>query len=299
MINKYEKILFAILASIAAIIWASVLIKTSFFILLLVPIVLIPFIIINSTLISHLKGNAIKITDNQFPDLYEHFEFCCDTLEINNIPDIYLKNGNGVFNAFATRFLAKNYIVLYSSIVDAVQEDPDALRFYIGHELGHIKRKHILKHGFLVICTWLPIIGKAYLRACEYTCDLHGLKCCENPESALKAMSVLLSGPKRYATIDTKHFIKQVNHGNEFWMSLHEMQSSHPWISHRFETLDAISKNKKPKKKEKNIFAVLLSCLIPSISNNLFINLFLVVYFVICLSGGLLLLTHSLGLHHH
>jgi hypothetical protein len=45
---------------------------------------------------------------------------------------VFLLNGDGIFNAFATRFLGRNLMVLFSDIVDAMEAQPEALNFYIG-----------------------------------------------------------------------------------------------------------------------------------------------------------------------
>lgn len=35
----------------------------------------------------------------------------------------------GAFNAFATRFFGRDFLVLYSDVVDALEDNPDALNF--------------------------------------------------------------------------------------------------------------------------------------------------------------------------
>ena len=47
---------------------------------------------------------------------------------------------------------------------------------------------------------FLPLIGAAYSRAREYTCDLHGLACCPNPEHAARAIAAISAGGKRWAS---------------------------------------------------------------------------------------------------
>ena len=90
--------------------------------------------------------------------------------------------GGGVLNAFATRFLGRNYVVLLSDIVDAMEEHPDGVSFYFGHELGHIRRHHLTGNLLRAPVLWLPLIGAAYSRAKESTCDRHGRACCASPE---------------------------------------------------------------------------------------------------------------------
>jgi Zn-dependent protease with chaperone function len=96
-----------------------------------------------SALISYIKGNGVRITHEQFPDLKQQISACCRKLGLDEEPQAYLMQMGGMLNAFATRFLGRDFLVLYSDVVDGLHDNPDALNFYIGHEIGHIKRKHL------------------------------------------------------------------------------------------------------------------------------------------------------------
>ena len=113
----------------------------------------------------------------------------------------------GAFNAFATRFFGRDFLVLYSDVVDALADNPDALNFYIGHEIGHIKRKHLKWSTVLLPASMLPLIGAAYSRAREYTCDRHGLAACDSPLNAEFGMAALAAGGKRWRTMSKTSYI--------------------------------------------------------------------------------------------
>jgi Zn-dependent protease with chaperone function len=139
------------------------------------------YCVVQSALISYIKGNGVRITEEQFPDLKQQIAACCRKLGLDEEPQAYLMQMGGMLNAFATRFLGRHFIVLYSDVVDGLADNPDALNFYIGHEIGHIKRKHLSWSTILMPAAALPLIGAAYSRAREYTCDRHGLAACDNP----------------------------------------------------------------------------------------------------------------------
>ena len=82
-------------------------------------------------------------------------------------------------NAFATRFFGRNFVVLLSDVVDAMEAQPDGINFYIGHEIGHLKRQHLRWSALLAPASFVPLLGAAYARAREYTCDRHGFHACE------------------------------------------------------------------------------------------------------------------------
>ena len=132
------------------------------------------YVFAHSAFISWLRGNAVLLSQAQLPDLRARFEACCTRLGLEEMPEAYLMQGGGALNAFATRFLGRNYVVLLSDIVDAMEEHPDGVNFYFGHELGHIRRHHLTGNLLRAPVLWLPLIGAAYSRAKESTCDRHG-----------------------------------------------------------------------------------------------------------------------------
>ena len=120
------------------------------------------YLFAHSAFISWLRGNAVLLSQAQLPDLRERFEACCKRLGMEEMPEAYLMQGGGTLNAFATRFLGRNYVVLLSDIVDAMEEHPDGVSFYFGHELGHIRRHHLTGNLLRAPVLWLPLLGAAY-----------------------------------------------------------------------------------------------------------------------------------------
>lgn len=194
----------------------------------------IAYVFAKSAAIAHLRGNATEVTEQQLPDLHKQLTFCCETLHVPSIPTMYVQNGNGVMNAFATWFLGQKYVILLSGVVDAMAPNPNGVRFYIGHELGHVLRHDNPVTAFL---RWpalrLPLLGAAFSRARESTCDLHGLACSESPELAARSLAALAAGARSWAKVSLDGYRRQVAAGSGFWMSFHELVASYPWTSKR------------------------------------------------------------------
>jgi Zn-dependent protease with chaperone function len=151
-----------------------------------------------------------------------------------------------MFNALATRFLRRNYIVLFSSVLDALESRPDAVRFYIGHKLGHIRRKHLVWGPFVAIAAWLPLVGAAHRRAQEYTCDRHGLACCPDTESAFAAVAALAAGESRWDTLNISAYADQRHDVCGFWASLHELLGDYPWTCKRMHAIQSLALGHEP-----------------------------------------------------
>lgn len=183
-------------------------------------------------LIGYIQGNAIKVSKNQFSNLYSILESQCKSLGIENVPDMYIMQNGGILNAFATAFMGSNYIVLYSEIVEeAYQNNIDTVGFVIGHELGHIKRKHVLKTLILFPSIIVPFLNSAYSRACEYTCDNIGAAL--SPNGAKSGLLLLAAGKGIWKKVNVEKFIEQELTEGGFWCWFAEKVSSHPKLTKR------------------------------------------------------------------
>ncbi len=183
-------------------------------------------------LIGYLKGNAVKLTKNQFPDIYKVVQLQAEQLGLKSMPSVYIMQSGGLLNAFAARFMGSNYVVLYSEIVEAAyQQDKAMLEFIIGHELGHIKRRHMQKNLLLLPSYFIPFLGAAYSRACEYTCDAIGHALC--PSGFQSGLLVLASGKTIYRKVNVREFLLQDSTEDGFWKWFAEKVSTHPNLTKR------------------------------------------------------------------
>lgn len=267
---RNEQGLFIAVAIVAALFWlaligvaatASYLLHPVLALVVVVPLILIYLVhlVAMSVFIAHLKGNAVRITAEQFPDLYTRLLACCRRVNLNKIPEAFVMSGDGMLNAFAARFLRRYYVVLLSDVLNAVEHDPEAVNFYIGHELAHIHRGHIAFGWFLHPAMFLPLIATAYRRAQEYTCDQYGLACCESQFSAAQAMAVLAAGPQQSRQLNLAAYLKQCEDTKGFWMSINELNADYPWLCKRMRHISPQSTQRIP---GRNPLAWFLSVLI-------------------------------------
>jgi Zn-dependent protease with chaperone function len=256
-----EQRLFVIMAVISGLSWLALTLVTFGIIWIIMLVLYLIGLFGFSYFISYVRGNGVRVTAEQFPDLHTRFENCCQIVGLNKQPEFYLMTGNGALNAFATRFLRRYYVVLLSDIVDALQDDNEALNFYIGHELGHIAQKHLVHHWWLVFASWIPLLGTAYSRAREYSCDQYGLACTSNKQSAVHALAVLAAGSSRWKSLNTQAYIAQAKDTDGFWMAVNELTADYPWLCKRVARIENGDTAVFPRR---NIFAWLISATIPN-----------------------------------
>ena len=213
--------------------WLLIVVGTFGFALVYLLFGFIFYVFAHSGLIAWLRGTGVRLSDEQFPELYLQYLQCCKKLNLVDPPEAYILQGDGIMNAFATRFLGRNFVIVLSDTVDAMRSQPDGINFYFGHELGHIKQGHLTGHFWRMPVLWLPWIGAAYSRAQEYTCDMHGRACCEQPESAARALAVLAAGAEKWQNINLLQYARQTMQNRGFLPDLHELISGYPWLTKR------------------------------------------------------------------
>jgi len=249
-LNQYvysrDRLLTAVSMALGVLFWAAaiaILVKAggtrsiavaAVVVVVCVVLAFLAYLFARSAFIAHLQGNGVELSEAQLPELFQQFLHCCERLAVGRRPQAYVLNGNGVLNAFATWFLGHRYVVLLSSVVDAMEGNPNGVRFYMGHELAHIIRHD---NAILWALRWpalrLPLLGAGFSRARETTCDLHGLACSESREGAARSLLALAAGARRWRDGSLEALGDQLQAASGFWMSFHELNASYPWNAKR------------------------------------------------------------------
>lgn len=217
------------------------------------------FFIAHLSLITHLRGSAVKLGPQQMPELHQRIVTLAKRLDFKKAPDAYLMQSGGGLNAFATKFFGTDFVVLYSDMVEACGDNTDALDFIIAHELGHIHRGHLKRRWLIIPAYFIPFLGSAYSRACEFTCDRYGYLTSSNQENSLLGLCILAAGPKHAVLLNRKEFAAQRCDLDTVFMRLGEWLASHPPLSIR---LAALNPALKPEKRGNKAFVTLAAFLL-------------------------------------
>jgi Zn-dependent protease with chaperone function len=165
-------------------------------------------------------GSNLKVTKQNYPQLYQYLEDACKILDLQDIPDIYIEWSYNI-NA-CTVGAEKPIVILNSGLIDLC--DDEEIMFIIGHEIGHIKSNHMLYHMMAqvinVVIDMIPggsIFAGSFqyllyywYRMSEFTADRAGLLCCQNPEAMARAFVKMAGLPlKEFDNIRTETFLQQ------------------------------------------------------------------------------------------
>ena len=181
-------------------------------------------------------SNGVEVTPDQLPRLYELFADLGARLGmspegegLSKLPRLYVTNGNGVFNAYATKCrIRQGYVVIYSDLLDIAYFNGDfsTIRFVLGHELGHIYCGHvsIWRSTLRPVATLLQI-NPSVSRAQEYSADRVGSLLA--PEGVL-GMIGLFAGKHMSKHVDIDAYFDSVaDHEDRFWLKVANFRADH------------------------------------------------------------------------
>lgn len=163
-------------------------------------------------------GSAVRVGGGQYPVLTQLCAESAAVLDLPEVPDLFVMR-SAEAQAMAIG-IDQPFVLLTTGIVEAL--DTEALRFVIGHELGHVLSGHAVFRTLLlrlldmqVTWSWVPagavgvraVIAALleWFRKAELTADRAGLLCSQDPAAALRA-HVYMAGGTTMGQIDLTAF---------------------------------------------------------------------------------------------
>jgi Zn-dependent protease with chaperone function len=199
-------------------------------------------------------ASSVKITPEQYPDLYVKLQVACTTLGVE-MPDFFLQQ-NPIVNAF-TFGMEKHVIVLHSSLIERLTDEE--ILAVIAHEVGHIHAEHVL---YLTAARLFELIMKvgvsaipggelvkfilnatvssalmAWARRAELSCDRAALLVVQDPHTIGRVM-MKLAGGSFASKMDYEQFLEQgrefkkhcdENNLDNFWANIINAGQTHPF----------------------------------------------------------------------
>jgi Zn-dependent protease with chaperone function len=202
-------------------------------------------------------ASAVRCSNEQFPDLYQAMLDGCYILDMPVVPELYVSQDPFVQGMALGQ--SKPFIVLTSGIVEL--NDPEEIRFVIGHELGHVLSGHatyrtmlfylisLANRLALVPFAWLGLKAviwglEEWYRKSELSSDRAGLLATQDVEAARRAL-MKLAGGRHLAEFSSNEFHRQAREYDavpdvrESLLKLLQLQGqTHPFAVVRFAELD-------------------------------------------------------------
>lgn len=194
---------------------------------------LLPFVLMaHAYFLGHVRGAGVRVDERQLPDLHRRVVAASHRLGLSPVPEVYVLQSGGALNAFATKLLSRTYVILFSELLDKCNSDQE-VDFVVAHELAHHAAGHLKSMLLTAPARLVPLLGPAYSRACEYTCDRAALAATDSLDHGQRALAVLAAGSKAGAQLDLGALGAQQETSAEFWPAVAELGSSHPYLPKR------------------------------------------------------------------
>jgi Zn-dependent protease with chaperone function len=242
LVNPRERFLYAALVAVSLTLYGGLVAATLAKPELGATILLYAFffwflaVLAHGLALGRVRGNSVRVSERQFALLHRLVANHGRKLGLKRIPDVYVMESGGLLNAFATRFLGRDFIIINSDVLElALAQGESAVGFIVGHELGHIWRGHLRYRWLTTPGRLFPYLGAAYSRACEYTCDRVGAFC--QPEGAITGLLALAAGKRLHAHVDVREYAQQAVTDTGFWIRRAELMSTHPLLPKRVAAL--------------------------------------------------------------
>jgi Zn-dependent protease with chaperone function len=190
------------------------------------------FVIAQGLMLGNVRGNAVRVSPRQYPDLHATTERLAARMAMTAVPSVYVVQEGSYLNAFAAAFFGRNFMIVYSAVYELACEHGEAeLEFIVAHEMAHLKRRHTLWKGITYPASLVPFLHPAYSRGCEYTADAMAAYCV--PDGAGTGILLLAAGKKLYREVDGNEFIAQIDESSDVFVWLAEKLASHPRLPKR------------------------------------------------------------------
>lgn len=204
-----------------------------------IALLLLAFVLLsNAIMIGSIRGNGIRVNEQQFPDVYERVVDLAGKMDLKKVPDVFVLHSEGAFNASATRFFGRDMVIIYSEVFELAREQGvKELDFIISHELTHIQRRHIWKSILTLPTAFIPFLSKAYSRSCEYTCDRSAAYYIQDGPAAKRALTILSIGKVLYKEVNDFTYLEQIHSESNVAVWFAEVLSTHPLLPKRIQAV--------------------------------------------------------------
>lgn len=200
---------------------------------------LLPLIIwwVRAILYAQLRATSVRMSPTQFPEGYRMVAEAAERFGMRNVPDAYVTMGSGVVNAFASGHGFRRFVVVHSDLfeIGGQGRDREALKFVIGHEVGHLAAGHVSYFRLLFsnMLSLIPLLGPAFSRSQEYTADNFGYSFA--PEGSAGVMGLLSGGKYLNAEVNVHELADRAATDPSLFVHWVNWGSSHPittWRAH-------------------------------------------------------------------
>lgn len=195
---------------------------------------------------TELLGSSVKVTDQQFPRVFEAARRAGEALGMKP-PPVYVAPSSWGLRARALGTDDAPYVVVNAGLIDELSDAE--LTATIGHELGHVQNGHTLYWTALHYLTqsavffvrWIvqPAIMtlQAWSRRAEITCDRAALLATRDLDVTLGTIVKLELGLEKGAAFNLEEYLRVLPDTKKGMGRFAELFRTHPYLPKRISAL--------------------------------------------------------------
>jgi Zn-dependent protease with chaperone function len=135
--EKKKRLGVAVISCILWLILLALVVASMGLVLLIYAFIWVVNILLSEYHVRKLQAIGTSASLDQFPEIWEALTEVCRQFHVKEAPRLIIVNDSQI-NAFALRFARKKVVVLLSKTLEGVLDQPEELRFFLGHEIAHI-----------------------------------------------------------------------------------------------------------------------------------------------------------------
>ena len=193
-----------------------------------------------------IRGNSVRLSRTQFPEVYAVLEDHCRTLGMTAIPELFLTGST--IQPFSQTFSSwrENYIVLHQIIFDInVEKTTDVLAFTLGHELGAIRLNQtaVWNELLLTYVSAIKWLRNPLERVRTYSRDRYGATLAP---TGFRGLLIYATGRRLMDQVNIEDYLDQSRAYGGIWSNLDIFFEGRPQVLTRINQLRAAGFTYKP-----------------------------------------------------
>lgn len=183
------------------------------------------------------RGNSIRLSDSQFPEVYAVFREHCRRLGMTKVPELFITAGSIAPYSRTFSSWRENYVVLHQVIFDIDDRKKlDVASFILAHELGAIRRNQtaVWNEMLLTYVTAIKWLRNPLERVRTFSRDRYAAAL---SPSGFRGLLINAIGRRLLDEVDIEEYLAQMRAYGGFWSGLNIFFEPKPQVFVRLNRL--------------------------------------------------------------
>jgi len=194
-----------------------------------------------------IRGNSVRLSENQFPEIYAILQKHCRRLGMTELPELFLTGSS--IEPFSNTFSSwgEKYIVIHQIIFDIDDaKTMDVISFILGHELGSVRLNHtaVWNEMLLTYVSALKLFRNPLERVRTYSRDRYGAAL---TPTGFRGLLISATGRRLMDHVDIEDYFLQSRKYGGLWSNVNVLFEPKPQVFLRLNQLRAAGYSYKPR----------------------------------------------------